>query len=38
MAKTDLIFVCQSCGAISAKWQGKCDACGAWNSMAEESA
>jgi len=38
MAKTDLIYVCQSCGAISAKWQGKCDACGAWNSMAEESA
>lgn len=38
MAKSDIIFICQSCGAISPKWQGKCDACGAWNSMAEESA
>jgi DNA repair protein RadA/Sms len=38
MAKADTIFVCQACGAISAKWQGKCDACGAWNTMLEEAA
>ncbi|MBI1250338.1 MAG: DNA repair protein RadA [Alphaproteobacteria bacterium] len=38
MAKTDTIFVCQSCGAISAKWAGKCEGCGAWNTMAEETA
>jgi len=38
MAKPEIIYVCQSCGAISAKWQGKCDACGAWNAMSEESA
>jgi DNA repair protein RadA/Sms len=38
LAKSDVIYVCQSCGAISAKWQGKCDACGAWNAMTEEAA
>jgi DNA repair protein RadA/Sms len=30
-------FVCQECGAASAKWVGKCVDCGAWNSMVEES-
>ncbi|MGC1356340.1 MAG: DNA repair protein RadA [Xanthobacteraceae bacterium] len=29
-------FVCQNCGAASARWSGRCDACGEWNSMAEE--
>ena len=24
-------FVCQNCGAASARWQGKCEACGEWN-------
>ncbi len=38
MAKPETIFVCQSCGAIAAKWAGKCEACGAWNTMAEEQA
>lgn len=37
MAKSDTIYVCQSCGAISPKWAGKCDACGAWNTLAEEA-
>ncbi|MGI5825304.1 MAG: DNA repair protein RadA [Bacillota bacterium] len=32
------IFVCQECGAQSFKWQGRCTACGAWNSMVEEAA
>ena len=27
---------CQSCGAVSSKWQGKCPACGAWNSLSQE--
>ena len=31
-------FVCQSCGAGHNKWSGKCDACGAWNSIIEEGA
>jgi DNA repair protein RadA/Sms len=29
-------FVCQTCGAASARWAGRCDACGAWNSLVEE--
>jgi DNA repair protein RadA/Sms len=36
MAKTRASFVCQSCGAVAPRWQGRCDACGAWNSLAEE--
>ena len=29
-------FVCASCGATYAKWAGRCDACGEWNSIQEE--
>lgn len=29
-------YHCQQCGAISPKWTGKCESCGAWNSMVEE--
>ncbi len=36
MSKARTAFVCQSCGAVSNRWQGKCDACGAWNSIVEE--
>ncbi len=28
-------FVCQSCGAQSPKWAGKCPACGEWNALVE---
>ena len=28
-------YVCSECGADYAKWQGQCDACGAWNTLAE---
>ena len=31
-------FICQACGGVSQRWQGKCEACGAWNSIVEESA
>jgi len=31
-------FVCQSCGAASSRWAGRCDACGAWNTLVEEGA
>ena len=27
--------VCNECGAEYAKWQGQCDACGAWNALSE---
>jgi len=30
-------YVCQSCGAVFPKWQGKCDACEEWNTIVEES-
>ncbi|GBQ26151.1 DNA repair protein RadA [Acetobacter estunensis NRIC 0472] len=30
-------FVCQSCGAVYPKWSGKCEACGEWNTIVEES-
>jgi DNA repair protein RadA/Sms len=38
MAKSHASFVCQNCGAVSQRWQGRCDACGGWNTIAEESA
>src|SRR6516162_4579526 len=36
MAKNALSFVCQNCGAAYNRWQGKCDSCGEWNTLAEE--
>ena len=36
MAKAQSRYVCQSCGAVAAKWAGRCEGCGAWNSMTEE--
>ncbi|MBV9568423.1 MAG: DNA repair protein RadA [Hyphomicrobiales bacterium] len=38
MARQDRNFVCQACGAVYGRWQGKCDACGGWNTVAEENA
>ena len=35
MAKTKTIFYCTACGNESPKWQGRCTACGAWNTMQE---
>ena len=38
MAKpSKTIFVCQNCGSTSPRWQGKCPACGEWNTLAEEA-
>jgi len=37
MARRTLTFVCQNCGAVYGRWQGKCEACGEWNTIAEES-
>ena len=36
MARPQARFVCQQCGAVHAKWTGRCEGCGAWNSMIEE--
>ena len=38
MAKPQRTYVCQSCGAARAKWAGRCEDCGAWNSLVEEAA
>jgi DNA repair protein RadA/Sms len=37
MAKAVPSFSCTACGAVHKKWAGKCDACGAWNSIIEEA-
>ena len=37
MAKATTQFVCQECGAVYAKWAGKCEACGKWNTIQEEA-
>ncbi|WP_321503757.1 DNA repair protein RadA [Breoghania sp.] len=37
MAKRTTQYVCQNCGAVTARWAGKCDACGEWNSIVEEN-
>ena len=37
MARPQTQYVCAECGAVSPKWSGKCDSCGAWNSISEES-
>jgi DNA repair protein RadA/Sms len=38
VAKNTKTFVCQNCGNATTKWSGKCDACGEWNTIAEEAA
>ena len=37
MAKKKTIYECIECGYKSAKWMGKCPACGAWESFVEVS-
>ena len=36
MAKTKTTFFCQSCGAQSPQWMGKCKSCNDWNTIIEE--
>src|ERR1700754_1605576 len=38
MARRTPTFVCQNCGVTSARWQGKCEGCGEWNTLVEEGA
>ena len=35
MAKEKIVYVCENCGQESAKWIGKCPACGQWNTFKE---
>ncbi len=37
MAKDKIAYVCENCGQESAKWIGKCPACGQWNTFKEIS-
>jgi DNA repair protein RadA/Sms len=37
MSKALSEFTCQECGTRYRKWQGKCDGCGAWNTIFQES-
>ena len=36
MAKVKSAFYCQNCGAQYSKWQGQCNSCKSWNTIAEE--
>jgi DNA repair protein RadA/Sms len=36
MARAEARFACQQCGAVFFQWSGRCEACGAWNSVVEE--
>ena len=36
MSKGKSVFRCTECGADQPKWGGRCDSCGAWNSLVEE--
>ena len=38
MARARPQYVCANCGAVSSKWQGRCDSCGEWNTLTEEQA
>jgi len=37
MARPRAQFVCQACGAVSSRWSGRCDACGEWSTIVEET-
>ena len=30
------VYICSECGCVSPKWLGKCNQCGAWNSLVED--
>jgi DNA repair protein RadA/Sms len=35
MARAVSEYVCNQCGNVTTKWSGKCESCGAWNSISE---
>lgn len=37
MVKSSTQFVCSKCAATHKKWAGRCDNCGEWNSITEET-
>ena len=34
--KAKTVYYCTECGNETAKWQGKCTACGSWNTIVEQ--
>jgi DNA repair protein RadA/Sms len=38
MARAATRYVCQACGAVSARWQGQCGECQEWNTISAEAA
>ncbi len=38
MAKSRAQYACTNCGAVTSRWQGRCDSCGGWNTLQEEQA
>ena len=36
--KAKTVFYCTECGNETPKWQGRCPACGAWNTVVERPA
>jgi DNA repair protein RadA/Sms len=37
MAKQQIRYACTNCGTIALSWAGKCQQCGAWNTLQEEA-
>ena len=37
MARVKIQYICQNCGSVHAKWEGRCDGCGEWNTIVEET-
>lgn len=35
-SKSKSVYICQSCGAQSTRWEGRCPSCGEWNTFVEE--
>ena len=36
VTKTKIVYTCQACGTAYPKWIGRCEDCGAWNTLVEE--
>src|SRR3989442_14881106 len=36
MAKEKTAYRCRECGAVAPRWEGRCHACGDWNTLVEE--
>src|SRR5436305_15300117 len=37
MARARTVHRCTDCGSVSARWVGRCPACGEWNTLVEEA-